>query len=396
MIDLAVDRMAHNKHSASTEFLMVARDANGARYVDELEENCINLGYSHGGLCLERFSEQAMSSVDIFVMIAPDDEGLSNVDDLVCALDYCIANDVGMISLSMGTTDYRDAAKLSEAVERIVQAGGILIAGASNKRRLSFPACLPGCIGVCLDTTHMSGSMHEPGLDTGRFSYSEDSADGIEVIVSPVKRDYSYLQSNSEATAHLVGYIFREVLAGMPAYPDLTSQRLTAMERVRSSLAAKSARFDLRHTYKYAYDSIFDDYNEDVLVVAVQGLQTDPAEFYGGELQRLFQEDDYFCVAVYPGGYSTPALGSGRLYCFAKPEFLRCSYGEYIDLIVRMCQPNVLLFDFCGSNADGIEHDIVLLSDNNLTCMSEDVLQMSMAEHTPDEVFALIVSRYSE
>lgn len=68
-------------------------------------------------------------------------------EKLLAALDFAISRGWDVINLSLGTTGFRD--ELAELAERAEARGIVLVAAANNSPdRQSFPAALPGVIGV--------------------------------------------------------------------------------------------------------------------------------------------------------------------------------------------------------------------------------------------------------
>jgi len=92
---------------------------------------------THGGLCAGVFAEQAGVLPDISICLNKDDSRRSNKNDLVAALSWCSDNDVKLINLSMGTTQYDDAPHLRKVTGELHEKGSVLIAAS-----LLIPPCL--------------------------------------------------------------------------------------------------------------------------------------------------------------------------------------------------------------------------------------------------------------
>ncbi|QEE28416.1 S8 family serine peptidase [Terriglobus albidus] len=77
----------------------------------------------------------------------------TNLSTLLRALQWCVANGIHVINLSLGTTNesYRDA--FAEVVARVADAGAVLVAPYAMGEKLLLPGTLSGVVGVVADST---------------------------------------------------------------------------------------------------------------------------------------------------------------------------------------------------------------------------------------------------
>ncbi|MGO4210353.1 S8 family serine peptidase [Terriglobus sp. 2YAB30_2] len=81
------------------------------------------------------------------------DKSLSTtLPSLVRALEWCAANSIQIINLSMGTADEGHREPFEKAVAHIAAAGAVLVAPYAMEEKLLLPGTLPGVVGVVADT----------------------------------------------------------------------------------------------------------------------------------------------------------------------------------------------------------------------------------------------------
>lgn len=131
-----------------------------------LEEQDVSF-HSHGSVCARIVQNYAgLAKVDVFSMqILQEDTLRGNVARLLKALEMCVSMDIRLVHLSVGTYAYEDFAKLEEAVQRLLGSGSILVAAAGNRGTVTYPAYLPGVIGV----------KYHPELTDDEYIYCYDS-----------------------------------------------------------------------------------------------------------------------------------------------------------------------------------------------------------------------------
>ena len=120
----------------------------------------IGHGTAVAGAIREKAPDAELYAVKVF-----DRALTTNIDTIIKAIDWCAANGMDIINLSLGTTntDHRDV--IEQAVARATEKGIVLVAAREMSARNSLPGCLPSVIGVAGDwenprdryaVTHMS------------------------------------------------------------------------------------------------------------------------------------------------------------------------------------------------------------------------------------------------
>ena len=372
LIDVSIDSQSLDKYANSTHFYKV----NGESLLDLGEEDALH-HISHGGQCLEYFAAGAQKPVDCFIHLKRDACEQCNVDDLITAFEWCIENNVSLISLSMGTVQYGDAKKLSDITKRISKQGICMVASASNDRRLSYPACLKDCIGVCTD--------YNLSLGLSKFAYISNPFDGIDVVLNPYMHGGDFLGSNSVSTAYFAGFLMKSLTEARCGYHD-----------ARDWLAVNSESF-LRSSglYAYSFNAIRVRYEDDPITIAVQDMCGPQTEEFCRELQNLFHESEYHCLTVYPKdcgrGRSTDKTDFA-LYTYQHLHGFDCTYEEYVKLIMQLCRPNVIIVDYDSYNEYGMAD--VMLCNSDVPVVTENVLAINVISRSPHEIFDMVVGYF--
>ena len=76
----------------------------------------------------------------------------TSLPSVVRALEWCVANSIQIINLSLGTTDESHREPFEKAVAHIAAAGAVLVAPYAIEETLLLPGSLPGVVGVVADT----------------------------------------------------------------------------------------------------------------------------------------------------------------------------------------------------------------------------------------------------
>ncbi len=167
--------------------------------VDDTEYN----SYTHGSCCaaiIDKYSNFEFELISIKVL---DEYGRGNIDDLLCALIFCIDHNIEIVSLSCGTIVKKDFKKVQKVLKRRKRNLNIIIAAQNNNKQTTFPACSTYAIGV-----RCNAEMHNL-----RYNILSNEADGIEVeasgihIISNEGKNYVTPPCSSYANAMITGIV---------------------------------------------------------------------------------------------------------------------------------------------------------------------------------------------
>lgn len=129
----------------------VGRLAAGVNLTAEgkLEDTLDHLGYGTAVAALIH----ALAPEATIVPVRIFDKTLSTtLPSLVRALEWCAANSIQIINLSLGTTEENHREPFVNAVAHVAAAGAVLVAPYAMEEKLLLPGTLPGVVGVVADT----------------------------------------------------------------------------------------------------------------------------------------------------------------------------------------------------------------------------------------------------
>ncbi len=177
--------------------------------VAALEDNAVSPD-SHGSMCariVQLYTE--LADVDVYsIQILQGDTLWGNVKRLLKAFELCESMDIRLIHLSVGTYAYEDFAKLEEAVKRLLCVDRFLVAASGNRGTVTYPAYLPGVIGV----------KYHPKLMDDEYIYDYDSFSRI------------HFQASSEHKLYLQGQRAETSVSNSYAAPLITAKILSYLK----------------------------------------------------------------------------------------------------------------------------------------------------------------------
>lgn len=119
---------------------------NNNRCIEDKDEIQIT-DFQHGTFCaliVEKYcSGCILNSVRIL-----DKNGNGGIEKIEPALEWCYQNDIKIINLSLGTTNFNEYEKLRNLINKYVYRGLLIIAATANSGFVSYPASFTNVIGV--------------------------------------------------------------------------------------------------------------------------------------------------------------------------------------------------------------------------------------------------------
>ncbi|MEG1513351.1 MAG: S8 family serine peptidase [Clostridia bacterium] len=185
---------------------------------------CIN----HATRIASVITDYQGSNIDLVsIKILDNASSYGNIAYLVIALEWCIAHDIDVINLSVGSIHFADRSILSPIMKRVYEKGIVVVAAYSNNGALTYPASLPYAIGVCRDLNKV--------LAPSDHIYYRDPLDGVD-IVSGCRTSFleTYdIECNSYATAEVTGKVCRYIAQTKDSTQDSVREylRLSSINR---------------------------------------------------------------------------------------------------------------------------------------------------------------------
>ena len=143
---------------------MVIYDNN--RCIEDKEEIQIT-DFQHGTFCALIFEKYNSDCILNSVRIL-DKNGKGGVEKIEPALEWCYQNNIKIVNLSFGTTNFNECEKLKKLINKYVYNGMIIVAATANSGFVSYPASFTNVIGVATTGSPLSYSEDymQMGIDT--------------------------------------------------------------------------------------------------------------------------------------------------------------------------------------------------------------------------------------
>lgn len=107
----------------------------------------------HGSICAAILKKYNKESEIISIQIL-NENGRTDIQNLVVALEWCIHQEIPVISLSAGSMDIDDEKCLQDIVSELTEKKIVLVAAANNSNTVTYPASMKGVVGVKCDLSN--------------------------------------------------------------------------------------------------------------------------------------------------------------------------------------------------------------------------------------------------
>jgi len=183
---------------------------------------------NHGTICYQILSDNTrdLNYVLHCIEVIPSNGKKGNIKNLIIALEWCLENNIQIISLSIGTRDVLDGEQLKPIIDKLYKNGVIIIAAFNNSYTMTYPATFDNVIGVCVDANE--------GFLTNTYTYIENNNIGIDVIV----------QYNLKNTEEIMGIHIGQY--NSYAVPLMTS-KILRMKIVAPYISSRNVRYYLKN-----------------------------------------------------------------------------------------------------------------------------------------------------
>jgi hypothetical protein len=273
---------------------------------------------THGGLCTDVFWETTGRLPDVSICLPRDNTGRCNINDLELALRWCASNNIDLINLSMGTTRYFDSCILQETMKRLSNSGTILVAGASNRGLITYPAAFDSSIGVCCDYE----------LKTNEITYIDNPFDGINIATYPIpSKQGNIIGTNSISTAYISGIIHNELGSDL------------SVQKVHNFFREKSIKINEDWKCEYLKQKVSQTPEYETIVIVLFSQSHKQTTEFITELRKHIINDEYTCAILSENRQNSP---SDYIFSFKSSPMNRSDTLEYIT---KSCRPNVILTD---------------------------------------------------
>ncbi|MBN2921809.1 MAG: hypothetical protein JTJ28_19660 [Lactobacillus sp.] len=179
---------------------------------------------SHGTRCFAIYANatQSLPTYDAFLIkIIDDSTQRASLCNLEAAFLWCLENKINMISISLGTTYYRDFEPIQNIVNLLVQNGTIIVAAHSNDNFISFPAAAQNVIGVHCDYTAKLLKEHQYILLYGDRNHIDIMGCSKFSGLDNILYDDEIENYNSYATPYIAALIHNTIIENNNMHTEL-------------------------------------------------------------------------------------------------------------------------------------------------------------------------------
>ena len=275
---------------------------------------------SHGSTCAAIIGKYAPDAAIGSIKILEDDNKSAMTGQLLKAMEWCSENGYRIVNLSLGTTQYRDFESIEKAVTCALAKGLIIVASCNNKNIITFPASLPGVIGVKCDTTLT--------LRDGGYYYNEPAYDGIDI------------------TAHccqsLVNY--KGETAPVPRCNSFATPLITAMvykilnQSPKASLSKIKALLKKHAEARPINNVRLEKTKIEIPMILITDYTANQQQRYEEGLVFQFRKNGYNAVLI-EHGKEAADISQG----YVTTDFRNTASFEHIKLINRIYDPDIII-----------------------------------------------------
>lgn len=341
---------------------------------------------SHGTTCAAIIKKYYADGVFSSVKVLNDHSGKGMAAQLVQGIRWCLEKEVQVISLSLGTVDYRDFGELEKVVNTAFEKGIILVAACNNKDIYTCPASLAKVIGV--------KSSKSVRLKEGEYLYHRDPLDGIEVT-GCCEHKLTAMTGEETITplcnSFAAPMITAEVCRIMENYPGIPLEKLK-QELCKSAVnhagdTANMGRDKGKGLLKRGID---------VPLILIYGYEGGRMQELLEAFQQSFREEGYYAVGVCgQEGAALRGLHSMAVHNDERPESLKNNleriYKVYdCDLLLLGLEINEGNTDYVRQVERILKPDISIFAANKY----EQEIEGIVSQRSKKETFIMTLPKY--
>ncbi len=182
----------------------------------EVEKGTDKVG--HGTACAAIIKDIAPDT-EIHSVQVIGDNSRGSTAELTAGLRWCVKNGMDVVNASLGTIEQRNPTELSNVCDEALYKGVTIIAAASNRGRVSYPANLSSVISVDFER------MDKMDFDYRTGEPIEIEASGVMIEAPNPEGGTKFYTGTSFACPHVSGFVARL----MSVYPNMQPFEVRAL-----------------------------------------------------------------------------------------------------------------------------------------------------------------------
>ncbi|WP_315080663.1 S8 family serine peptidase [uncultured Clostridium sp.] len=245
---------------------------------------------SHGTICTYIFYNYASNYELYSIKIIENLESGTEIKNLIIALQWCLENDIQLINMSIGTTNFNDFIYLEKYINKLCESGIIIVAACRNNGAITYPACLHNVIGVRYDNMNI--------LKEGEYIWNSSSCHGIDITTScnykfrKLNKHIEIIKCNSFATPFIAAKVCNLMNKGIFSLNEIKKKL-----RNNSAYEIKNSLYFLEKKYIYMKNNIGMKIEVPNVVIVNKSFFDIKNTLI--QLIKKVREDGYYGVALY-------------------------------------------------------------------------------------------------
>lgn len=357
--------------------------------------------FSHGTVCAAIICKYAKEAVISSVRIL-NERNKTTAAQLIKAVEWCLENNIGIVNLSLGSTDINEKENISCVINKAVYAGMIIVAASSNNGKITYPAAFSKVIGV--------KTLGQQYVGEG-YLYHYRPVDGVDISAPSVHKLVNYFgedessSCNSFAAPYITAQVYNILKEAHSAYSPL---------EVKNMLFLKAANFEeIKEVSKASKSDLWymdmnlclsDRLNRsiDIPMLLVVG-EKEKGMAAALKLEELFKLQGYRC-----GVYSDIDNCEMNYLPFKELYYEKTIQSDHIKGIISLFEIDIgivfvefnrLDINYLKVVEEVIENDIRIVVNNdkcNIIALSEEQesLKVPYGAKDVDEAFKYIMELY--
>jgi hypothetical protein len=274
---------------------------------------------THGGICAY-ILRKYVSDCKVYSLEILEENGKTNIKKLKIALEWCLDNEVDLISLSLGSTDLFKSNELYESVKKLYLKNIFIIAAANNCNSITYPASFEEVFGVKCDLSGL--------LSKGEILVDTSDIRNIEISVGSLKECRDMEKFNlSYHNSFVVPYVTAKIANILEENPNLNKVE------VLEYLGTINNDYITEKFYIKSFPLL---YKPEPIIIKVDG-----EDYYAGVLRDIimqFRKNGYWAI-----GISQMQTEDNILYSYGKINII--TQTEWLDFIVKSVNPDIVFVD---------------------------------------------------
>lgn len=318
----------------------------------EIKNNLVKKVYSidedkisHGTICGVQFIHFARNYSLYSLNIKQDKECVGTVENLIIAFKWCIDNDIKLINLSIGTTNFNNFEVIENEINKLMLYGIIVVAAYDNCDKLTYPAALPNVIGVRCNK--------DENLKSGEYIYNINSREGIDIIACG-EYDKNVLCKYFVNNKYLLKDIKKCNSYATPSITarvcNIMSEGVLEIDKIRNKLRDKAKFINTIQDFSMKKSEVYKEFKASFSKIYVPNIvvfndSSFSTEDILEELINKFKVSKYNCVAVSSkieksiidkSLYKIEEIGINNelehIYCMTNPDIMITALDKKEDI----------------------------------------------------------------